>query len=329
MNVDKTNKLFPIVQKFRSAQNIQQKRELDPILELIKSYGYTSSQIYASIGEDAAAIRIDPHSSQLILLTTDAIVPEFIASAPWGAGYSSVYVGVEDIITCGGLPLACSTTVAYQNESIGKEIFRGVLDGTRRFEVPLIRGHTRTDSPSLSLTSTTIGQTDCDHFISIHNTQPNDIILFIYDPAGQSAKSNRFYWDTITQTNTKSFYKKRTFFRTLSAQKLIHSTKDISNGGLLGTVYQLCKYANTGAILNLEVLDNLNPFSKNGYSMEELLFLFLTSAFILTCSSEHIQQIKDVVVQCDMKIIQLGTAQKATKIILEYQHQFMDLITLG
>ena len=51
-----------------------------------------------------------------------------------------VYVGIEDIIACGGNPLACSITIGYNSQEIGNQVFRGVIDATNCFHVPLIRG---------------------------------------------------------------------------------------------------------------------------------------------------------------------------------------------
>jgi len=51
--------ILRIIDRFHKSRNILQKRELDPILAKVVKEGYKSSQIYASIGEDAAAIQVD------------------------------------------------------------------------------------------------------------------------------------------------------------------------------------------------------------------------------------------------------------------------------
>ena len=89
--------LHSIVEKFQNSRNIQEKRKLIPILENIRNNGYKSSQIYASYGEDSAAIQLTPTSKNLILVTTDALLPVFIEKTPYGAGFSAIYVGIDDI----------------------------------------------------------------------------------------------------------------------------------------------------------------------------------------------------------------------------------------
>ena len=93
--------LQSIVIKFKNSRNIQEKRKLKPILDNISSNGYKTSQIYASYGEDSAAIQLTPTSKDLILITTDAILPVFIEKSPWGAGFSAIYVGIDDILWIG------------------------------------------------------------------------------------------------------------------------------------------------------------------------------------------------------------------------------------
>lgn len=325
---EKSRILQYIVEKFRTAKNFQQKQDLDAILDLIKTTGYSNSQIYASFGEDAAAIRPDPSSSQLILLTTDAILSEFVEKSPWGAGFSAIYVGIEDILACGGQPIGASITISYNQEQMGKEIFRGVLDGTNRFRIPLIRGHTRTDSPNINLSSAIIGITDIPHFASVHNTQEGDMICLIFDPKGKTGKANRLYWDTITDANTEDFFAKRTFIRSLIEQGYIHACKDISNGGVLGTVYQLCKYSQKGASISLDVFEKLAPFHHLGYTLEEILSLFLTSAFIITGPKSAEEKIRQNVLNSKMQYHNLGTILHQQKMFIQFGEEYSEFLSL-
>jgi len=324
----KSRILHSLIEKFRNAKNFQQKQDLDAILDLIRTTGYSNSQIYASLGEDAAAIRPNPNSSQLILLTTDAILSEFVEKSPWGAGFSAIYVGIEDILACGGQPIGASITISYNQENKGKEIFRGVLDATNRFRIPLIRGHTRTDSPNISLSSAIIGITDIQHFASVHRTQNDDILGFIFDPIGKPGKANRLYWDTITESNTETFFAKRAFVRTLIENGCIHTCKDISNGGILGTIYQICKYSQKGASVLLDIFEELTPFHQLGYNLDETLSLFLTSAYIITGPVDSEEKIRQKVINSGMQYYTIGRIISQPKIILQYGDALMDFLSL-
>lgn len=295
-----------IIERFKKSRNIQEKENLRPILDQIKNHGYNSDQIYASIGEDSAAIRLTPESEDLILISTDALLPQFVEKSPFGAGFSSIYVGIDDIMAAGGFPIACSSTVSYKDAHLGEKIFQGMLEATNRFKVPLIRGHTTTDSVSTSLTTTIIGSAKITQFLSAKNTQIGNFIAIVWDMDGKPSKANKYYWDTITMKNTKDFYEKRTFIRTCIAKKLITTCKDISNGGILGTLLQLLDYNKMGANLDIEKLRRQYNTDLMPYSLEDFLFLFLTSGFIVTGNKSTITQCRKEIEISNMIFYEIG-----------------------
>lgn len=310
--------LQSIVNRFRNSRNIQEKRKLKPILENICTYGYKSSQIYASYGEDSAAIQLTPTSKDLILLTTDALLPVFIEKTPYGAGFSAIYVGIDDIFACGGTPLASSITIAYNDESVGKEIFKGVLDATNVFKTPLIRGHTTTDSQSLAISSTIIGTTTVDHFLSAKGSNPGDFLAIVWDPDGKTSPVNKNYWNTITMKTSEEFFHKRSFISPAIENKYITACKDISNGGILGTLFQMMQYAKKGAEIDLKLLETHIISDKLQFSTEEFIFLFLTSGFLISGKNETKKEFIDLVQKANMNFYELGKVHGNDEIRLKY-----------
>ena len=49
-----------------------------------------------------------------ILVTTDRIRTSFIEKFPFGAGFSSILVSVDDIYACGGIPIAASLIISVK-----------------------------------------------------------------------------------------------------------------------------------------------------------------------------------------------------------------------
>ncbi|TFH31016.1 MAG: hypothetical protein E4G98_00950 [Promethearchaeota archaeon] len=320
--------LIKIHQKFHSSRNIQEKQALSPILTKIKNHGYKSSQIHTSIGEDAAALLPWLDSPNFILITTDALLPSFIEKSPRGAGFSAIYVGVDDIMACGGTPIACSTTVAFGNSEIGDQIFQGILEGTRVFRVPLIRGHTTTDAKDLQLTSTIIGSCPRDNYISANGAHCKDFVALVWDTEGKPVKFNPMYWDTITMKTSETFYAKRGFFSALLPLNLLHACKDVSNGGIFGTLYQLLSYSHKGACIDLSAVPD--QLVKDGipYIIDDFLFLFLTSAFLITGATENLEKIRGEVERSGMKFYNLGEINEDKSITLKYQQEELILTTI-
>ena len=310
--------LQSIVKKFQNSRNIQEKRKLIPILEKISTKGYKSSQIYASYGEDSAAIQLTPTSKNLILLTTDALLPAFIEKTPYGAGFSAIYVGIDDIFACGGTPVASTITIAYNDENIGKKIFSGVLDATKVFKTPLIRGHTTTDSPSLAISSTIIGTNTVDHYLSAGGSNSGDFLAVVWDPDGKTSPVNKNYWNTITMKTSEEFFHKRSFLSPAIDKKYITACKDISNGGILGTLFQMMQYAKLGAKIDLNILESHIISDNLQFSTEQFIFLFLTSGFLISGKNETKNEFINLVNKANMNFYEIGIVQRNNEIRLKY-----------
>ncbi|MCK5345907.1 MAG: hypothetical protein KAR20_21000, partial [Candidatus Heimdallarchaeota archaeon] len=56
--------LSQIVHRFHQSRNIHEKRKLSPVLKNLREHGYSNSQIFASFGEDAAAIQPNQDSNE-------------------------------------------------------------------------------------------------------------------------------------------------------------------------------------------------------------------------------------------------------------------------
>ncbi len=313
--------LEKIYDRFQSSRNIQEKQKITPYVETLRRYGYRDDQVYASFGEDAAAIQTSPAAKDLILITTDAILPQFVQKSPYGAGFSAIYVGIDDIMACGGTPIACSSIVTFQDENLGKEIFRGIIDATNRFKIPLVRGHTTTDSSHISLSSTVVGTCSKEDYLSAGGAQSGDRLAIIWDQDGEPAKANPRYWNTIMHKSYEEFYLKRSFFQYCIKNKLFHACKDISNGGILGTLYQMLQLSQKGATVDLDLLNAQLKHNDFQYGLEEFIFLFLTSAFLVSYHEEAEEIIRKHVTKSKMSFYPFGYVVDNPEIWLFYQKQ--------
>ncbi|MHA1646821.1 MAG: AIR synthase-related protein, partial [Promethearchaeota archaeon] len=245
----------------------------------------------------------------------------FIEKSPYGAGFSAIYVGIDDIIACGGTPLASTITIAYNDEKTGKETFAGVLDATKVFKTPLIRGHTTTDSPSLAISSTIIGTIKVDHFLSAGGSHSGDFLAVVWDPEGKTSHANKNYWNTITMKTSEEFYHKRSFITPAIENKYITACKDISNGGILGTLFQMMQYAKLGAEIDLKILESHITSDNLQFSTEEFIFLFLTSGFLISGKDETKDEFIDLVQKANMNFYEIGKIHGNDQIRLKYGNE--------
>jgi uncharacterized protein len=283
--------LEKIAESIRTNPNIIEKKEISPIVQYIDSNSFKSSRIYKDIGEDSASIN---ENNKYILVTTDRIKTSFVENHPYGAGFSSILVSLDDIYACGGTPLAASLILSYIDEEKGKRIIEGVCDASQKFHVPVIRGHTNTNGKCYELSSTMVGEIDKKAYISAGNAQINDDIILAVDFEGKIGKASKYFYDTTTFKSSQEVLKKRQAMIRIAKKELANAAKDISNGGIFGTLLQLIKYSDVGANVNVKKIKIPDLLVEKNYSLLDYSKMYLTTSFILTANPKSSKKILDI-----------------------------------
>jgi len=310
------------IKQIKSLESIKRKIRLFHIMENVQSLSFKSQFIYKGMGEDSASIYI-PHLSEniLILLTTDSINETFCSNFPWSAGFSSILVCLEDINACGGYPIAASINVSTNKQQIQKEILNGILSASQKFRIPIIRGHTSDETSNVGITSTIIGYISKEDYISAGNAKINDEILLIYDSNGRPAKSNKFYWDTVTYKSSDEILNKFEFMQNLAKKHLANAAKDISNGGLFGTLILMLKYSNVGANIILNNIEIPKILKDLNYSLLDFVSMYLTTSYLITSSQFNVNEIKKLARIYELECYSIGNIIQKKQVILTYDNQ--------
>jgi len=280
--------LKDIAESIKNNKDIIEKTEISPIVQYIDQNTFKSARIGFDIGEDSAAIKDD---DKYILLTTDRIKNDFIENFPFGAGFSSILVSVDDIYACGGIPIAATIIISVRDVNTCSTILEGICEASKKFQVPIIRGHTNPRGTSFELSSTMIGEIRKENYISAGNAQVNDNIILAVDFDGKIGKANKFYFDTTTFKNSEDVLKKRKAMNIIAEKKLANASKDISNGGIFGTTLQLIKYSNVGANININKIEIPPILKELDYTLEMYIKMYLTTSFILTAPDQNCKDI--------------------------------------
>ncbi|MFX0105519.1 MAG: AIR synthase-related protein [Candidatus Hodarchaeota archaeon] len=279
--------LKKIAESIRNNEYIIEKKEINPIVQYIDKNSFKSSKIFTDIGEDSASIK---SNEDLILVTTDRIRTSFIEKFPFGAGYSSILVGVDDIYACGGTPLAASIIISVKDLKTCNELLKGICEGSNKFQVPIIRGHTNVRSKCYELSSTMIGEIKKEDYISAGNAQINDYIILVVDFDGKVGKASKYYYDTTTFKKSEVVLQKRKAMNVIAKEHLVNASKDISNGGIFGTLLQMIKYSNVGADVNINRIKIPPKLVESEYDLETYIKMYLTTSYILTTSENNCQK---------------------------------------
>jgi len=283
--------LKKIADSIKNNRNIVEKQEINPFIQFIDANSFKSSKVFSDIGEDSAAIS---NEDNYILITTDRIKTSFVENFPYGAGFSAILVGVDDIYCCGGFPLAASLIISYKEEKIGQQIIEGVSEGSKKFKVPVVRGHTNPKGDHYELSSTMIGEIQKKHYISAKNAQVNDYIILAVDFDGKVGKASNLYWDTVTFKTSEEVLYKRKSINKIAELQLVNSSKDISNGGIFGTLLQMIRYSNVGANVNVNDIKIPPKLIDKGYDLEKYIKMYLTTSYLTTASPRNYKSVIEI-----------------------------------
>lgn len=295
--------LKKIANIIRNNKFILEKKEISPIVQYIEKNSFKSAKIFTDIGEDAATIK---ENDKYILVTTDRIKTNFVENFPFGAGFSSILVSVDDIYACGGVPLAASIIISVKDPEVCKKLLEGICEGSKKFKVPIIRGHTNINAEIYELSSTLIGEIKKEDYISAGNAQVGDNIILAVDFDGKTGKASNLYYDTTTFKSSEEVLRKRKSMNIIARSHLAHASKDISNGGIFGTLLQMIQYSKVGADVNINLIDIPPVLLKEKCDLDLYIQKYLTTSFILTTSPENSNQLIEIFQEYGLKANIIG-----------------------
>jgi selenophosphate synthetase-related protein len=302
-----------IAKSIRENENIKEKRDIDPIVRQINEHSYASSRIFTDIGEDSASIMF---GEKLVLMTTDRIRTDYIERFPQGAGFSSILVGADDIYCCGGTPLAASLIISFKEKVHLDKIIQGAIEGSNKFRIPIVRGHTSINRKYYELSSTTVGEILKEDYISAQNAKAGDVIILAIDEQGKIAKANNLYWDTVTFKTSEEVLSKRASMNEIAQSHLAHSAKDIANGGIMGSILQLCKYSEVGADISIDKIQIPPILMHESYDIETFLKMYLTTSYIITAQKENSDELITILKNHKMSAFVIGKIIKETDLMI-------------
>ena len=220
------------------------------------SYAYTPAQEVAgnvALGDDCAAI-VDPASRGHLLFAAEGMLPSFVSDDPWFAGYSAVMVNLSDIAAMGGRPIAITDVISSPNEKTLNTIWAGMRAAAHAYNVPIVGGHTTrlaSDQPA-GLAAAVLGRAGA-NLITSFDAHPGDHLAVAIDMNGAYRNDNPF-WNASTTTPPERLRTDLELLPHLAERGLCKAGKDISNGGIIGTLAMLCHCSSVGVAVDIETL---------------------------------------------------------------------------
>ncbi len=244
-------------------KGLTRKAALGDLLEVMEENVY----------DDAGALEVGDIK---IVASADGIVDSLVRDDPWLAGFYSVVVNVNDIIAKGGRPLGYVHVISSSSPSLRLQIVKGIKYGIDKYGLKFLKGHTHPDTSYDAVDAAVIGVTH--NFISSATAKPNDAIIIAVDLEGKpGSKGWVKTFDTVQLKTRTAVLTRLEAPIQLAEKKLVHTCKDVSGPGIIGTIVMLCESSHVGASINIENI----PKPEN-ISLKEWLVTYPSIGFVFT-----------------------------------------------
>ena len=269
-------KLIELAEQLLGSLGVIQKQDIQGVARSLNRL--TNPQIL--LGDDCAAI---PDQDGYLLLASEGILPLLVETEPWFAGWCSVLVNVSDIYAMGGRPIAVVDALWGTSPEVADPVWAGMMAASKAYKVPIVGGHTNCHSPYNALSVAILGRAT--HLITSFNSKPGDVLLAAIDLRGKPHPKHPF-WNASTDVDPARLCGDLAILPEL-ASGLCDAGKDISMGGIIGTLLMLLETSGCGAVLDLDVIPR-----PEGIPIEKWLLFFPSYGFLLSVRPENVAAVR-------------------------------------
>lgn len=229
------------------------------------------------VGDDCAAI--PEAGGGHLLFAAEGLLTSFVADDPWFAGYSAVMVNLSDVAAMGGRPLAIVDVLWTPGLADAAAVWEGMAAASRAYGVPIVGGHTTITAPGTPacLAAAVLGRAN-GALITSFDARPGDDLLMAVDLRG-GYRGEKPFWNASIGAPTEQLRADLALLPRLAATVARVAGKDISNGGVVGTLAMLLECSRVGAVLHL---DRLPRPAVEATALERWLVSFPSFGFLLS-----------------------------------------------
>jgi uncharacterized protein len=289
----------------KQSLGILHKQDIQTVAKFLDTANAASDVL---LGDDCAAI---PDGDGYLLLAAEGMMPDFVQTDPWFAGWSAVMVNISDIYAMGGRPIAIVDTIWSQDAAISQPLLAGMSAAARAYQVPIVGGHTNARSSYNALSVSILGRAQ--QLISSFQAQPGDRLLMAIDLRGKLHPKYPF-WNAATEADPNQLRADLELLPKLSENGLCDAGKDISMGGIIGTTLMLLETSRCGAMLDLDAI----PIPAD-LSLESWLVSFPSYGFLLSIRPDRVSAVQQVFLDRQITCVDIGEIRTSPQVILESQ----------
>lgn len=271
--------LTAIIDRVRNYGGVTRKgaiREVVEKLRLTQAYG---PQL-PNYGDDAAVI---PWGEGYLLLAADGMMTGLLVHEPYAAGKASVMVTVNDIFAMGGRPIGMVNVMASGDDAQRRLLVDGIEKGCRKLQVPMLGGHLHPDAPAdqPALSVAILGWAA--RLLRSHLAQAGDHLVLAVDLSGRAGCRSVVSWDANSGKTPEELRHRLEALPLIAEKGLSQAAKDVSNGGILGTLAIMMENSGKGAEVDLDAIPR-----PGSIALPDWLLCFQSFGFILSVPSPNL-----------------------------------------
>ena len=233
------------------------------------------------LGDDCAAIR---DGDGWLLFAAEGMLPSFAADDPWFAGYAAVMVNLNDISAMGGRPLAIVDVLWTAGLDQSRQIWQGMSVASKAYGVPIVGGHTTMiKDGSDFLAAAILGKAK--RLITSFDAEPGDDLMVAVDLRGEWRREKPF-WNASVDAPSERLRANLNLLPRLAENGWCRAGKDISNGGIVGTLAMLLDCSSVGAELWVDQLPR-----PAGVDLERWLISFPSFGYLLSIPPKYSKRV--------------------------------------
>ncbi len=295
--------LSSLAAKLRQSLSILHKQDIQTAAIALNGAGAKTVRV----GDDCAAI---PDRDGYLLFAAEGMLPQLVESDPWFAGWCAVMVNISDIAAMGGRAIAIVDAVWSQSARDTQAVWAGMNAASQAYDVPIVGGHTNCHSPYNALAVAILGRAT--QLITSFDARSGDALLVVSDFRGK-LHSHYPFWNAATDADRVQLRENLALLPHLAERGLCAAGKDISMGGILGTLLMLLETSGCGAILDLDQI----PCPPE-LSLDRWLVTFPSYGFLLSVAPDNVAAVQACFQNQGLVCERVGTVQTEPELILRF-----------